>query len=90
MTVLTTSLDRRPEVFAANAAAMRAARRGSAGEGRGDPRGRRGAKPLTDDERRWFRQIIQRIAALLWVLCWMRSIKKRCQCIYSRRVGARR
>ncbi len=26
---------------------------------------RREGKPLTDDERRWFRQIIQRIAALL-------------------------
>jgi hypothetical protein len=26
---------------------------------------RRDGKPLTDDERRWFRQIIQRIAALL-------------------------
>jgi hypothetical protein len=26
---------------------------------------RRGGKPLTDDERRWFRQIVQRIAALL-------------------------
>src|SRR5205823_14292473 len=26
---------------------------------------RRGGKPLGDDERRWFRQIIQRIAALL-------------------------
>ena len=64
MTVLTTSLDRRSEAFAANAAAMRA-RRGSAGEGCGDPRGRRGGKPLTDDERRWFRQIVQRIAELL-------------------------
>ena len=26
---------------------------------------RRDGKPLTDDERRWFRQVIQRIAALL-------------------------
>jgi hypothetical protein len=64
MTVLTTSLDRRSDMFAANAAAMRGRRR-SAGEGRGDPRGRRGAKPLTDDERRWYPQIVQRIAALL-------------------------
>ena len=26
---------------------------------------RRDGRPLTDDERRWFRQIIQRVAALL-------------------------
>lgn len=26
---------------------------------------RRDGKPLTDDERKWFRQVIQRIAALL-------------------------
>ncbi len=29
---------------------------------------RRDGKPLTDDERRWFRQVIQRIAALLAVV----------------------
>jgi hypothetical protein len=77
MTVLTTSLDRRSEMFAANAAAMRAlvedlrekvaaVREGGAAAGRSPLTSAGGSGRSSSGLPRFLR----------WVFCWMRSIKK--------------
>jgi type ISP restriction-modification system protein len=45
---------------------------------------RRDGKPLTDDERRWFRQVIQRIAALLALGPSLDALSgRRRECVYG-------
>ena len=82
MTILTTSLDRRSEVFAANAAAMRVLVEDLREKCCGDPRGRRGGGAAPSRSSMTSAGGCGRLSSALprflrLVLRWMRPIKKR-------------